>query len=96
LKFENLTNQIRALYYASKIEKGKIFETMNNLSLEAQADTLTVAQQLILEGEEKGEEKTQKMVVENMLKKGLKPGQIADFTGISLEVVQKIQKQAPK
>ncbi|MCU0443759.1 MAG: Rpn family recombination-promoting nuclease/putative transposase [Microscillaceae bacterium] len=84
------------LYYASKIEKDKIFETMNNLSLEAQADTLTVAQQLILEGEEKGEEKTRKIVVENMLKNGFEIEQIANFTGISLEVVQKIQKQAQK
>jgi predicted transposase YdaD len=65
---------------------------MNNLSLEVQEETLTVAQQLILEGEEK----SQKMVVENMLKNGFKIEQIANFTGISMEVVQKIQKQAQK
>ncbi len=65
---------------------------MNNLSLEVQEETLTVAQQLILEGEEK----SQKMVVENMLKNGFKIEKIANFTGISMEVVQKIQKQAQK
>jgi len=88
------------LYYATKIEMNKIMETMNNISLEAQQETLTLAQRLILkgkvEGKAEGKAETQFELISNMLRKRLKPTEIADFTGIDLKTINEIAKKIKK
>ena len=78
----------------------KIMETMNQISMETQEATLSLAQRLLLQGEKKGkiegEKETQFKLISNMLKKGLQAEQIADLTEIPLEEVKEIEKKVKK
>jgi hypothetical protein len=76
------------LYYTSDIKMDKIMETMNQISLEAEANTLTLAQRLKLE------ERVE--LISTMLQNGLKPEEVAKYTGISLESIEKIQQKIKK
>jgi predicted transposase/invertase (TIGR01784 family) len=76
------------LYYGSKIEMEKIMETMSKISLEAQEETLSLGQRLELKGRVE--------LISTMLQNGLKPEEVAKYTGISLESIEKIQQKIKK
>jgi hypothetical protein len=69
----------------------KIMETMNTLAL--QEETMTIAKRLLMEGKMEGKMETEESIIINMLTNGLQPKQIAQYTGVDLKTVLKIQKK---
>jgi hypothetical protein len=57
---------------------------------------MTLAKRLLMEGEAKGEAKRDTEITMKMLQNGLKPKEIAKYTGIELDFILDIQKKLKK
>ncbi|SHH38498.1 conserved hypothetical protein (putative transposase or invertase), partial [Thermosyntropha lipolytica DSM 11003] len=76
------------------IDLEKLMEYARELRLERREDLMTLAERLRREGIEKGIEKGKEEAAINALKEGLDVKLIAKFTGLSVERIEEIKKEA--
>ena len=70
-----------------------VYETVKNISLERSGDIMTIAEQLIKEGMEKGIIEGKRKTAKNLLKLGFPVKQVAEAAELSLEEVMQLKRE---